>query len=72
MMIPLALAAGIILYCWIAVVSVPGLWVFAVTYGVVAHGIQSLFPIVLTNLTKDQSKAGVRSGMAFTIMASCT
>lgn len=68
MMIPLAMAAATILYCWIAVSSVTGLWVFAVTYGVVAHGLQSLFPIVLTSLTRDASKAGVRSGMGFTIM----
>ncbi|OCT47460.1 MFS monocarboxylate transporter [Cladophialophora carrionii] len=68
LMIPLAIVASIILYCWIAVDSMSGLWVFAVTYGIVAHGLQSLFPIVLANLTKDPSKAGVRSGMGFTIV----
>ncbi|EXJ59689.1 hypothetical protein A1O7_03835 [Cladophialophora yegresii CBS 114405] len=68
LMIPLATVASIILYCWIAVDSMSGLWVFAVTYGIVAHGLQSLFPIVLANLTKDPSKAGVRSGMGFTIV----
>ena len=67
-MIPLAFAASIILFCWIAVDSITGLWVFAVVYGVTAHGLQSLFPIVLASLTKDASKAGVRTGMAFSIV----
>ena len=70
LMIPLAMAASVVLFCWIAVDTVSGLWTFAVVYGVIANGIQSLFPIVLTSLTKDQSKAGVRSGMGFTIVVS--
>ncbi len=69
-MIPFAFAASVILFCWIAVDSVTGLWVFAVVYGIFAHGLQSLFPIVLSSLTKDPSKAGVRNGMGFTIVVS--
>ncbi|KAJ9611445.1 hypothetical protein H2200_004629 [Cladophialophora chaetospira] len=68
LMIPFAMAASVVLFCWIAVDSVTGLWIFAVIYGVLAHGIQSLFPTVLTSLTKDQTKAGARSGMGFTIV----
>lgn len=71
MMIIAGTAASIVLFCWIAVDSVTGLWGFVVIYGLMAHGLQSLFPIVLTGLTKDQSKAGVRSGMAFSVMVSC-
>jgi predicted MFS family arabinose efflux permease len=70
-MIPFAAAAGVILYCWIAVDSITGLWIFAVLYGVVAHGLQSLFPVVLASLTTDPTKAGVRNGMGFSIMVSC-
>jgi predicted MFS family arabinose efflux permease len=71
LMIPLSVAGGIVLYSWIAVDSISGVWVFAVVYGIIAHGIQSLFPIVLTSLTKDASKVGVRSGMGFTVVVSC-
>ncbi|KIW28635.1 uncharacterized protein PV07_08279 [Cladophialophora immunda] len=67
LMIPMVGVAGIILYCWIAVDSVTGLWIFAVVYGVVAAGIQALFPVVLTSLTRDPKKAGVRTGMGFSI-----
>ena len=70
-MIPSAVAASVILYCWLAVDSITGLWVFASVYGVVAHGLQSLFPVVLASLTKDPSKAGVRAGMGFSIVVSC-
>ncbi|KIW88959.1 uncharacterized protein Z519_10443 [Cladophialophora bantiana CBS 173.52] len=68
LMIPMVAVAGIILYCWIAVHSVTGLWIFSVIYGVVAAGLQALFPAVLTSLTRDQKKAGVRTGMGFSIV----
>ena len=68
LLLPYILANGIILYSWIAVDSVTGLWIFAVIYGVFASGIHALFPVVLTSLTDDQKKLGVRSGMGFTIV----
>src|SRR5882757_3742677 len=70
-MIPMVAVAGVILYCWIAVDSVTGLWVFAVVYGMTAAGLQALYPIVLTSLTSDLKKAGVRAGMGFSIVVSC-
>jgi predicted MFS family arabinose efflux permease len=57
----------VILYSWVAVKSVAGLWAFAVVYGLAAAGIQGLFPVVLTSLTDDQKKLGVRTGMGMTI-----
>ena len=70
LMIPNVLLAAIILYCWIAVKSVTALWIFAVAYGVAAAGLQALFPVVLTSLTTDPKKAGVRAGMGFSIVVS--
>ena len=68
LILPYVLANGIILYCWIAVDSPTGLWIFAVIYGIAASGIHALFPVVLTSLTDDQKKLGVRSGMGFSIV----
>ncbi|OAL31388.1 hypothetical protein AYO22_00980 [Fonsecaea multimorphosa] len=70
LMIPLVIVAGMILYCWMAVDSVTGLWIFSVAYGVVAAGIQALFPVVLTSLTSDPKMIGVRTGMGFSIAVS--
>lgn len=68
LMIPAAAIAGVILYCWMAVTTVSGLWVFTVLYGMSAAGIQGLFPVVLTSLTIDPKKVGVRTGMGFAII----
>lgn len=68
--IPVVFAASIVLFGWIGVDSVTGLWVFATIYGITAAGIQGLFPVVLTSLTTDQKKAGVRAGMAFSVVVS--
>ncbi|KEF62309.1 uncharacterized protein A1O9_00281 [Exophiala aquamarina CBS 119918] len=67
LMLPCVAVAFIVLYCWIAVDSVAGLWVFTIVYGFAAHALQALYPVVLTSLTSDQKKAGVRAGMGFTI-----
>lgn len=67
--IPFAALSCLLLYCWIAVDSVAGLWAFAVVYGLFAAGIQSLFPATLTSLTTDPKRAGVRMGMVFSVVS---
>jgi MFS family permease len=67
--IPITIASGLIILCWIAVSSRGGLYAWAVMYGTVAAGIQSLFPATLSSLTTDLRKAGVRMGMVFTIVS---
>jgi predicted MFS family arabinose efflux permease len=67
--IPFAAISCVLLYCWIAVSSVAGLWAFAVVYGMFAAGIQSLFPATLTSLTDDPKRAGVRMGMVFSVVS---
>ena len=66
-MIPFAVICSVLLYCWIAIDSVAGLWAFAIIYGSFAAGIQSLFPATLTSLTDDPKKAGMRVGMIFSV-----
>ena len=71
----IAIFAGvcsIIMYCWIAVHTVAGVWVFAVVYGFCAAGVQSLFPAVVASLTTDPKKAGVRMGMVFSVAGFAT
>jgi predicted MFS family arabinose efflux permease len=68
LMIPYTAATAIVLFAWTGVDSPAGLWVWAVVYGVVASGIHSLFPVVLTSLTDDAKKLGVRSGMGFSVV----
>lgn len=63
-------SCALIMYCMILVRSKPGIYVWAVTYGLFGAAVQSLFPAVLGSLTKhDLSKAGVRIGMIFTIVS---
>lgn len=71
-LVPVAGIAGICVFCWIAVESTPGLYVWCCVYGMVAGGIQSLFPAGLSALTTDLRKAGVRMGMVFTIVSFAT
>ncbi|KAF2742052.1 MFS general substrate transporter, partial [Sporormia fimetaria CBS 119925] len=64
-MIPFVFASAIVLYCWTAVKSTVGLYIFAAVYGFASAGFQGLFPSNLGSLTKDLSKVGTRSGMGF-------
>jgi MFS family permease len=64
--------ASVIMYCWTAVDSVPGVWAFAIVYGTCAAGVQSLFPATVASLTTDPKKAGVRMGMVFSVAGFAT
>ncbi|UPK89470.1 hypothetical protein LCI18_000405 [Fusarium solani-melongenae] len=64
---PHALAASLLLYFWMLVTDKPGLYAWAVVYGIIAAAIQSLFPTGVSLLTQDLSKIGMRMGMAFTV-----
>jgi len=68
LLIPFASITGLVLYCWMAVDSVSGLWAFAIFYGLSAAGIQGLFPVVLTSLMENPKKVGVRTGMGFGVV----
>ncbi|CRG92448.1 Riboflavin transporter MCH5 [Talaromyces islandicus] len=67
--IPLAMAGGIVMYCWAAVHSVGGLYIFAILYGFCSNGVQGLWPSTLASLTTDLDKMGIRIGMGFTIVS---
>ena len=63
MVIPISFGASIVVYCWAAVSSPAGLYVFAVVYGLVAAALQALLPAVATTMTPSASKTGTRVGM---------
>jgi predicted MFS family arabinose efflux permease len=65
--IPLTLGASLMMFCWNAVHTTPGLYVFAVLYGIFSNGVQDLWPSTLSSLTPDLSKTGVRIVPGFTI-----
>jgi MFS family permease len=46
-----------------------GLYAWAIVYGFVGGGIQSLFPAALSSLTTNLRMAGTRMGMIFTIVS---
>jgi MFS family permease len=72
LLIPTSMIASVCILSWMAVDSVAGLYAWAVFYGMAAGGIQSLFPAGLSSLTPDLRKAGIRLGMAFSIISFAT
>ncbi|KAL2166128.1 hypothetical protein VTG60DRAFT_3267 [Thermothelomyces hinnuleus] len=71
-LVPTVGLGSVFIFCWMAVKSTAGLYVWCAFYGTVAGGIQSLFPAGLSSLTTDVRKAGVRMGMIFTIVSFAT
>ncbi|EEU39598.1 uncharacterized protein NECHADRAFT_44133 [Fusarium vanettenii 77-13-4] len=70
--IPLALVTGVMMYCWAAIKSTTGLFIWAAIYGIWTGGVQSMFPVGLSSMTSDPSRQGTRLGMAFTIVSFAT
>ncbi|KAI8715921.1 RF-PROK-I domain-containing protein [Fusarium sp. LHS14.1] len=67
--IPTILSAGICIYMWSQVHTLPGGFVWVSIFGYFGAGIQSMFPSTCASLTKDLSKSGTRIGMIFTIIS---
>jgi MFS family permease len=59
------------MFGWIGVHSLASLFVFAAIYGCGSAGIQSIWPAVINGLMEvpDLKRAGVRMGMAFTVVS---
>uniref|UniRef100_A0A060TIU0 ARAD1D49390p n=1 Tax=Blastobotrys adeninivorans TaxID=409370 RepID=A0A060TIU0_BLAAD len=69
MFLPVCVGMVIVMYCWIAVHNVAGLYVYAVIYGFFGAGMQALFPGTLTTMAKDVRKTGIRVGMTFSVVS---
>lgn len=70
--IPIDLLSGILLWAWIGVKTLPGLYGFAAVYGCSAAGLQALFPATLADLTLDPTRLGSRMGWGFSIASFAT
>ena len=59
------------MYSWIGIHSIGGLYTFAAIYGSGSAVVQALWPAIIGKCSKepDLKKAGVRMGMAFTIVS---
>ena len=70
-LLPFSLLCGIMMFGWIGIHSAPALFVFAAIYGSGSACIQALWPAIIGNLNKvqDLKKAGVRMGMAFSVVS---
>ncbi|KAF2822560.1 MFS general substrate transporter [Ophiobolus disseminans] len=70
-LIPFVFVCSIMMFSWIGIKSVGTLYVFAVIYGSGSAVIQALWPAIISSMSRDQDlkKAGVRMGMAFTIVS---
>ncbi|KAH7125828.1 major facilitator superfamily domain-containing protein [Dactylonectria macrodidyma] len=67
--IPRAAVSSLLMFAWIAVLSVDGLCVWAAICGIPIGGIQSMFPSALVTLTTDPRQQGTRIGMVFTVVS---
>jgi MFS family permease len=70
-LIPFAFISGFMMFAWIGIKSIGTLYVFAVLYGSGSAVIQALWPAVIGGMSRerDLKKAGVRMGMAFTVVS---
>jgi MFS family permease len=65
--VPFALSTGVLTYCWIAIGSLPELYVWDAVYGFLGGGVQSLVMAASSSFTTDLKKNGGRIGIVFTI-----
>jgi predicted MFS family arabinose efflux permease len=66
---PLAFLSAVSMYCWPAVHSKIGLYVWTSLYGIAGGGLQGLFLAVVGSITPDPQRQGTRMGMATTIVS---
>lgn len=65
------IASVICSYAMVGVTSKGGFYAWTVVYGIVANAVQGMFPVVLSGLTTDLKKVGVRMGMIFVSAPTC-
>lgn len=65
------IASVICSYAMVGVTTKGGFYAWTVVYGIVANAVQGMFPVVLSGLTTDLKKVGVRMGMIFVSAPTC-
>lgn len=64
-----SLISALFIYCWPAVNSVSGLYVWVVFNGIFAGGMQALFPTLATQQAPEANKVGTWTGMVLTVVS---
>lgn len=64
--IPFVFFSGVLLFCWIAVTSLQGLYAWVAIYGFFGGGVQSLVLAASSSFTTDLKKNGGRMGIVLT------
>ncbi|KAI1073989.1 MFS general substrate transporter [Whalleya microplaca] len=67
--VPVACIWAIVAFCWLAVDSIPGLYVFTCFYGIASGSFQCLIATAVASITKRLDHVGTRLGMAFSIVS---
>ncbi|KAF3762226.1 MFS general substrate transporter [Cryphonectria parasitica EP155] len=68
-LLPVTSIWAIIAFCWLAVSSVPGYYVWTAFYGAVSASFQCLLPTTVASITPRLDKVGTRMGIAFFLVA---
>lgn len=61
--------AALLMFIWISIDSISGMWAFAVAYGLVTANIQSLTAPSLMSAGRDPTKIGAEIGMIFALLS---
>ncbi|KAI5863649.1 MFS general substrate transporter [Durotheca rogersii] len=64
---PVTLCWAVVAFSWLAVDSIPGLYVFTCFYGVMSGSFQCLTPTTVASITDRLDMVGTRLGMVFSI-----
>lgn len=64
-----SLISALLLYCWAAITSVSGVYVWVVFNGIFAGGMQALFPTLATQQAPEANKVGTWTGMVLTVVS---
>ena len=67
--VPCALASGVLIFALIPISSAPAIVVFNVLYGFFSGSFVSLPPTILVHLTPNRALIGTRMGMCFAVVA---
>lgn len=68
-LVPAMLCLTVVSYCWLAVHSIAGLYVFTVLYGLISAAFQCLIPSTVASITPSLNMVGTRLGMAFSTLS---
>ncbi|EGP91145.1 unnamed protein product [Zymoseptoria tritici ST99CH_3D1] len=67
--VPILACFAIVQFTWLAVTSIPGLYVFTTFYGIASASFQCLIPSTMASITPEMNRFGTRLGMMFSTVS---